>query len=128
MESRFILVRLRVLAVECSVDNVIVADGSASMYFVSIQRKGLGMISVLPFCQLAFPLFLFFLCLFSRKIYIYSANYNLLGIFAPCVCSNPRPTVDLEFGSTLTRVLYHLEVIVITVCLEVALVSCVHEQ
>ena len=74
-----------------------------------------------------FVLFFLFVC-FPKKPYIYSANYNLLGIFAPGCVFRSTATVDLEFGSTLTWVLYHLEVIEITVCLEVALVSCVHEQ
>ena len=77
-------------------------------------------VSWLPLC------FVFFFVCFPKKPYIYSANYNLLGIFAPGCVFRSTATVDLEFGSTL--VLYHLEAIVITVCLEVALISCVHEQ
>ena len=80
------------------------------------------------FCHsVSWLLFCFFVVVVFPKN-TYSASYNLLGIFAPGCVFRSTATVDLEFGSTLTRVLYHLEVIVITVCLEVALVSCVHEQ
>ena len=64
------------------------------------------------FCHsVSWLLFCFFVVVVFPKN-IYSASYNLLGIFAPGCVFRSTATVDLEFDSTLTWVLYHLEVIV----------------
>ena len=65
-------------------DNVIVAAGSASMYWCQCRGKGLGM----RLTRLSFAI---------RQL-----ASHLIGIFAPGCVFHSTATVDLEFGSTDT--------------------------